>query len=111
VVPVDTAVDLELLSTDLVHTWNIPSLTAKRDAVPGKTSHLIFKADEEGVFEGDAATLSGQAYAPMRAAVEVVSPEDYEAYVEQQKGDIEAAQQRVVDLIEGSDEIEGEEIP
>lgn len=111
VIPADTAVDLELLSTDLVHTWNIPSLTGKRDAVPGKTSHLIFKANDEGVFEGDAATLSGQAYASMRAAVEVVSPDEYEAYIEQQKSDIEAAQERVVDLIEGSDEIEGEEIP
>ena len=78
VVPVDTAVKLELLSTDVVHTWNVPDLSGKRDAVPGKTNKASFRADEEGVFEGQSATLSGQAYAAMRTAVEVVSPRAYE---------------------------------
>ncbi|HEX5927978.1 MAG TPA: hypothetical protein VFY48_01140 [Solirubrobacterales bacterium] len=103
VVPVDTAVELELLSTDVVHTWNVPDLAGKRDAVPGKTHRVVFRADDEGTFEGESATLSGQAYASMRTAVEVVSPEDYEAFVEQQKADIETAQDRVVELIEAGD--------
>ncbi len=100
VVPVDTAVELELLSTDVVHTWDVPDLSGKRDAVPGKTNRVVFRADEEGTYEGRSATLSGQAYASMQTAVEVVSPEAYEAFVEQQKADIEAAQDRVVGLIE-----------
>ena len=103
VVPVDTTVDLELLSTDVIHTWNVPALAGKRDAVPGKTNHVVFRADEEGVFEGDAATLSGQAYAPMRTAVEVVSPARYEAFLKGQKSDIQAAQDRVVGLIENGE--------
>ena len=73
-VPVDTTVELDLVSTDVVHTWDVPSLAAKRDAVPGKTNHVVFRADEEGTFGGQSATLSGQAYAAMRTAVEVVSP-------------------------------------
>ena len=48
VVPVDTAVDLELLSTDVVHTWDVPDLAGKRDAVPGKINDVVFRADEEG---------------------------------------------------------------
>lgn len=100
VVPVDTTVELDLLSTDVIHTWNVPALAGKRDAVPGKTNHVVFRADEEGVFEGDAATLSGQAYAPMRTAVEVVSPAKYQAFLKGQKSDIQAAQDRVVGLIE-----------
>jgi cytochrome c oxidase subunit 2 len=100
VVPVDTAVKLELLSTDVVHTWNVPDLAGKRDAVPGKVGEVVFRADQEGTFEGASATLSGQAYAAMRTAVEVVSPQAYEDYVEQQKADIETAQDRVVELIE-----------
>jgi cytochrome c oxidase subunit 2 len=100
VVPVDTAVELELLSTDVVHTWNVPDLSGKRDAVPGKTNKVVFRADEEGVYEGQSATLSGQSYAAMRTAVEVVSPEAYEEFVKQQKADIETAQDRVVGLIE-----------
>jgi cytochrome c oxidase subunit 2 len=103
VVPVDTAVELELLSTDVVHTWDVPDLSGKRDAVPGKVNRVAFRADEEGTFEGQSATLSGQAYASMRTAVEVVSPEAYEAFVKQQKADIETAQDRVVQLLQNGE--------
>ena len=100
VVPVDTAIHLKLLSTDVVHTWNVPDLAGKHDAVPGKTNNVVFRADEEGSFDGASATLNGQAYPAMRTEIEVVSPAEYEAFVERQKGDIEAAQERVVGLIE-----------
>ena len=100
VVPVDTAVELELLSTDVVHTWNVNDLAPKADAVPGKTHRIVFSADDEGGFEGDSSTLSGQAYAAMRTEVEVVSPDEYEEFIESQKTEIEEAQDRVVGLIE-----------
>lgn len=103
VVPADTAVELEVLSTDVVHTWNVNDLAPKTDAVPGKTHRVFFSTEDEGVYEGDSSTLSGQAYASMRTAVEVVSPEEYEEFVETQKSDIEAAQDRVVGLIENGD--------
>ena len=103
VVPVDTAVKLELLSTDVVHTWNVPDLSGKRDAVPGKVNEIVFRADDEGTYEGHSGTLSCQAYAAMRTAVEVVSPQAYEDFVKQQKADIEAAQDRVVELLESGE--------
>jgi cytochrome c oxidase subunit 2 len=103
VVPVDTAVELELLSTDVVHTWNVEELARKADAVPGKTNKVLFSADEEGSYLGDSATLSGQAYAAMRTEVEVVSPEEYEAFIETQKEEIEAAQEKVVSQIENGE--------
>jgi heme/copper-type cytochrome/quinol oxidase subunit 2 len=59
VVPVDTTVEIDLVSTDVIHTWDVPELAAKRDAVPGKTNHVVFRADEEGTFEGQSATFSG----------------------------------------------------
>jgi cytochrome c oxidase subunit 2 len=103
VVPADTAVELELISTDVVHTWNVEELAGKADAVPGKTHDIVFRADDEGIYEGDSATLSGQAYAAMRTAVEVVSPEEYESFIKTQKSDINAAQERVVGLIENGE--------
>jgi cytochrome c oxidase subunit II len=103
VVPSDTAVELELLSTDVVHTWNVGDLAPKADAVPGKSHRIVFSSEDEGVYEGDSATLSGQAYASMRTAVEVVSPEEYEQFVETQKSEIEAAQERVAGLIENGE--------
>jgi cytochrome c oxidase subunit II len=105
VVPADTAVELELLSTDVVHTWNVEELARKADAVPGKTNRVFFtvSADDEGIFEGNSATLSGQAYAAMKTAVEVVSPEEYEEFIETQKEEIEAAEERVAGLIEAGE--------
>jgi cytochrome c oxidase subunit 2 len=99
VVPVDTAVAVDLVSTDVVHTWNVPDLVGKRDAIPGKHNSFVFRADDEGSYDGESATLSGQGYASMRTEVQVVSPEEYEAFIEAQKEDIQAAQDRVVGLI------------
>ncbi len=103
VVPSDTAVTLDLVSTDVVHTWNVPDLAAKRDAVPGKTSKVLFSTDDEGAYTGRASSLSGQAYAAMGTEVEVVSPAEYEDYIKQLKTDIEAAQERVVSQIENGE--------
>jgi cytochrome c oxidase subunit II len=103
VVPSDTAVELELLSTDVVHTWNVSDLARKADAVPGKTNKVHFITDEEGVYEGASATLSGQAYASMKTAIEVVSPEDYEEFVETRKSEIETAEERVVEQLENGE--------
>lgn len=103
VVPVDTTVELDLVTTDVIHTWDVPELAPKRDAVPGKVHSVVFRADDEGVYQGNSATFSGQAYAAMRTEVEVVSPDDYKAFIEKQEADIQAAQDRVVGLIEGGE--------
>jgi cytochrome c oxidase subunit 2 len=103
VVPVDTTVELDVVSTDVVHSWDVPALAGKRDAVPGKTNHVVFRADEEGLYRGQSATFSGQAYPAMRTAVEVVSPQAYEDFLTQQKADIQAAQDRVVGLLEAGE--------
>jgi len=103
VVPADTAVQLDLVTTDVVHTWNVPDLAGKRDAVPGKTTKILFSTDDEDSYTGRSATLSGQAYAAMGTEVEVVPADEYEAYIEQLKSDIEKAQERVVGQIESGD--------
>ena len=103
VVPVDTTVELNLISTDVIHTWDVPELAPKRDAVPGKTNHVVFRADEEGTFDGQSATFSGQAYAAMRTEVDVVSPQEYKDFIASQKAGIQAAQDRVVGLIENGE--------
>jgi cytochrome c oxidase subunit 2 len=103
VVPVDTTVALDLVSTDVVHTWNVPELAGKADAVPGKHNEVVFRADQEGSYTGDAATLSGQAYAAMRTEVDVVSPEEYEAFIKEQKDAIQEAQDHVVKELSGGE--------
>lgn len=92
VVPAGVTVALRLDSIDVIHGWNVPSLTGKADAVPGQSNRVYFRADEEGVHNGRSSILSGQGYDTMEAEVEVVSPADYEAYVERLKTDIQTAQ-------------------
>lgn len=92
VIPVHTAIDLQLESTDVIHTWSVPDLAPKTDAVPGHVSNVIFRADAEGEFFGQAATFSGQAYAPMRTTVEVVPPERFEEFIVEQQHHIKEGQ-------------------
>jgi cytochrome c551 len=99
VIPAHTEIELDLESTDVIHTWSVPDLAPKTDAVPGKVTHLYFRADAEGEFFGQSSTLSGQAYAPMRTTVEVTTPERFEEFIMNQQRGIKKGQ-------EGAEKIE-----
>jgi heme/copper-type cytochrome/quinol oxidase subunit 2 len=92
VVPVDTAVVLNLCSTDVVHRWWVPGLSGKFDATPGESNSTWFKADQTGVFDGASYAFSGASYAAMRTRVRVVDVPTYQAWLEQQARDIQEAQ-------------------
>jgi cytochrome c oxidase subunit 2 len=100
VVPVDTAVILHITSTDVVHRWFIPALGGQVDAVPGKTAETWFRADREGVYQGQSTFFAGSAYSVMRAWVRVVSPEAYQQYINQQRRDLAAAQEYVREKVD-----------
>ena len=92
VVPVDTTVTLEIKAQDVVHSWWIPELGGKMDAVPGHTNWTWFKipADKAGeVFSGQCAELCGRNHANMVAHVRAVTPEEFEAFLERRKREIE----------------------
>jgi cytochrome c oxidase subunit 2 len=92
VVPVDTAVILNLCSTDVVHRWWVPGLGGKFDAVPGESNSIWFKADEEGEYDGQSYAFSGAGYAVMRTRVRVVDVPTYQAWLEEQAAGIQEAQ-------------------
>ncbi|MGH2978554.1 MAG: cytochrome c oxidase subunit II [Solirubrobacterales bacterium] len=92
VVPRDQTVLLKIQANDVVHSWWIPKLGGKVDAVPGYTTETWFKATKNGVFDGQCAELCGANHAFMTAKVRVVDPEDYEQWVERQPRLIEQAQ-------------------
>jgi heme/copper-type cytochrome/quinol oxidase subunit 2 len=95
VVPVDTTVILHLCSTDVVHRWWVPGLSGKFDATPGASNQTWFRADEQGDFDGASYAFSGTSYAVMRTRVHVVDVPTYQAWLEQQGADIQAAQRFV----------------
>ncbi|MGH3094295.1 MAG: cytochrome c oxidase subunit II [Gaiellaceae bacterium] len=86
VLPVDQLVELELTSFDVNHSWWVPELTGKQDAIPGRTNSLRFRPDEEGTYEGKCAELCGILHAVMPTDVEVVSASEYEMWLAQQEG-------------------------
>jgi cytochrome c oxidase subunit 2 len=92
VVPVNTTVLLDLFSRDVNHSWWIPKLGGKADAIPGYTNHTWFKATRPGVFRGQCAELCGAHHAEMTATVRVVSIEAYRTWVAAQKELIAAAE-------------------
>lgn len=80
-VPVDAVVDLTVKSPDVIHSWWIPALGGKLQAIPGRINHTWFQAKRPGTWEGQCAQLCGVFHASMLAAVQAESQQAYRHYV------------------------------
>jgi cytochrome c oxidase subunit 2 len=96
VVPKDTTVTLAITSNDVAHSWWIPKLGGKQDAIPGLTNETWFKATKTGTFGGQCAEFCGVNHAFMDAKVVVVEPAQYQQWVTRQKQLIQQAQKEVL---------------
>jgi cytochrome c oxidase subunit 2 len=85
VVPTNTTVTLDIVSEDVVHSWWIPQLGGKFQAVPGYHDYSWFKISRPGIYRGQCAALCGRAHARMIATVRAVSPERFDAWLADQK--------------------------
>jgi cytochrome c oxidase subunit II len=97
VVPVGMTVTLDITADDVAHSWWIPKLGGKMDAIPGYTNKTWFKADRAGVFEGQCAELCGRNHANMLARVRAVPFDEYQTWYDQQAADIQAARKAAAD--------------
>jgi cytochrome c oxidase subunit 2 len=94
VVPVDTTVTLDIEAQDVAHSWWIPKLGGKFDAIPGYTNHTWFKIPAKlagQTFRGQCAELCGRNHANMIAEVKAVTPAQFEQFIAQRKADTKAA--------------------
>lgn len=99
IVPVDTTVTLDIESQDVDHSWWIPKLGPKFDAVPGYVNHTWFKVPasqipkgQSGVtFRGQCTELCGYGHANMVARVRAVPVDRYEQWLASQKQNIDEA--------------------
>jgi cytochrome c oxidase subunit 2 len=80
-VPVDQDVELRVLSADVVHSWWIPQLQGKIQAIPGRTNHIWFRADRAGTYYGQCAELCGPFHEAMKARVIATAQSDYQSYI------------------------------
>jgi cytochrome c oxidase subunit 2 len=79
--PVGQVVDLSVKSADVIHSWWIPALGGKVQAIPGHTNHIWFEADKVGSYVGQCAELCGIYHAAMLAHVIVGTNAQYTADV------------------------------
>ena len=81
VVPLQRVVELTVVSPDVIHSWWVPALGGKIDAIPGVTNHTWFKAEKLGFYEVRCAELCGLEHAHMTGYVDVVTPAEYSSFL------------------------------
>ena len=85
-VPTGEKVIVRLTSEDVIHSFFVPQLRVKQDAVPGMTTRAWFRATEPGEFELGCAELCGLGHYRMRARVTVHEPEEFRAWMAEHAG-------------------------
>ena len=85
VVPVGKKIRVLTTASDVIHAWWVPAFGVKQDAIPGFIRDTWFKADKVGVYRGNCAELCGKEHGFMPIEVHVVAPEQYAAWVAEQK--------------------------
>jgi cytochrome c oxidase subunit 2 len=88
VVPVDTHVRVIITAADVLHSWAVPSLGVKCDAVPGRLNQVGVLVKRPGLFYGQCSELCGANHAFMPIVVEAVSMEQYHAWLADQLADV-----------------------
>jgi cytochrome c oxidase subunit II len=102
VIPAGKPIALTIQSRDVIHSFWIPALNGKRDAVPGRESPLTIEADHPGVYRGQCTEFCGLSHGYMRMRVVALSEADYEAW---QEGQLEGAEVPDGELAEAGLEI------
>lgn len=81
VVPVNKVIKVQTTGADVIHSWALPSMGVKMDAVPGRINETWFKATQTGTFYGECSELCGARHAYMPIEVKVVPQADYETWL------------------------------
>ena len=84
-VPVGKVIQIETTGADVIHSWALPEMGVKMDAMPGKLNHTWFKATRTGVFYGQCSELCGARHAYMPIEVHVVSDAEYASWLAEAK--------------------------
>ena len=81
VVPVNKVVRVQVIASDVIHAFAVPSFGIKIDAIPGRLNETWFKATREGVYYGQCSELCGKDHAFMPIEVRVLSEQAYAAWL------------------------------
>jgi len=95
VLPADTKIKFLITADDVIHSWWVPSLGWKRDAVPGFINEAWAEIQEPGVYRGQCAELCGKDHGFMPIVLEVVPRDQFRQWVEYQKAEAAQAEAEV----------------
>jgi cytochrome c oxidase subunit 2 len=84
-VPVNKVIEVETVGADVIHSWAMPQMGVKMDAVPGRINKTWFKPTQTGVFFGQCSELCGARHAYMPIELHVVSEAEYGAWLADSK--------------------------
>jgi cytochrome c oxidase subunit II len=91
-VPVGMTITLDIRSNDVQHSWWIPALGGKADALPGYTNKTWFQVKEPGEWTGQCAELCGRNHANMYAKVIALPFDEWRSWYDRQAAAIAAAE-------------------
>ena len=91
VIPAGTPISLDITSRDVIHSFWIPALNGKRDAVPGRIHPWTLEADEPGTYWGQCTEYCGLSHANMRMRVIALPQDQFDAWLANQAEPAEAA--------------------
>ncbi len=91
VVPTNTKIRFLITSNDVIHSWWVPDLGVKKDAVPGFINESWAKIDKPGIYRGQCTELCGVNHGYMPVVVEAKTPEDYKKWLAEQNAGKEKA--------------------
>lgn len=87
VVPVNTKVRFLITANDVIHSWWVPALAVKQDAIPGFINTAWAIIEEEGVYRGQCAELCGRDHGFMPVVVNAVSESEYNSWLGERKAE------------------------
>ena len=82
VIPVGRDVVFKIQSNDVIHSFWIPALAGKMDAVPGRTHERVLQSNEVGIFEGQCTEYCGLSHGVMRMQVKALEASDYDEWIQ-----------------------------
>ena len=91
VVPVNTLVKLRFQGTDVIHSWWVPAISGKTDAVPGYDNFSWLKINQVGKWRGECAELCGAGHSTMQIIVQAMDQTDYDQWVQTQLAKVHAS--------------------
>lgn len=86
VIPQNTTVRVLVTASDVLHSFAVPSLGVKKDAVPGRVNETWFRIERPGMYYGQCSELCGEKHGFMPIAIQVVSKEEFKKWMQSKTG-------------------------